>query len=269
MVGAAKVDERVRPLLIGGKMRRYMKFVKIFGRITVGKCSPQPPIRPVEEAQRVLVIAPHPDDEVLGCGGTVKKYGERGAHIKTLYFTDGSEGNPDLGGQELATMRRQEAEEGLKIIGCHDSQFLDNKDGDLRADRNAIGATGEVLDMFHPDIIFVPFIFDNHSDHIQSAIALAEALKNYREPVICYCYEVWTPLFPNLLVDITDTIDAKMKAMDAHRSQIDHQNIKECVFGLNSYRAIGWGKKVKACEAFYRCSRKEYIKIVLDQGKIG
>jgi LmbE family N-acetylglucosaminyl deacetylase len=261
--GMARLDAILRPKLIMVKMKRYLRFVDAVGKITVGNSAPLPSLRSTIDAKSILVLAPHPDDEVLGCGGTVKKCTVAGARVTTVYFTDGSEGNDSVGAQELVNMRKGEAEAGLKVLGCGDCRFLDFPDGSLRATDVSIKAVRDVLDSHRPDAVFVPFFMDNHPDHIQTAVILADALKGYDGEVTCYCYEVWTPLYPNLLVDITETIDVKMAAMDAHASQTVHQNIKESVDGLNTYRAIGLGKKVKACEAFYRCSKKEYIRTVL------
>jgi N-acetylglucosamine malate deacetylase 1 len=210
-----------------------------------------------------MVLSPHPDDDVLGCGGTLCRYYNKGSHIKTIILTDGSMGMGTADECDLVSIRKNEAIAGASCVGCNDLIFLYNIDTKLRANRKNKDAILEQLRNFNPEIIFVPSIFENHPDHIESTIILAYALREYEGHPLCYCYEIWGPLFPNILIDITNQIENKKKAINVHWSQITHQNMKDSILGLNSYRAFGLGKDIKSCEAFYKCSKEEFIKMVL------
>jgi N-acetylglucosamine malate deacetylase 1 len=252
-----------RPFLIKTKFHHYLKTFTSLGNLSVGKIWPHPCLEQSLGAQRVLVISPHPDDDVLGCGGTLKKCCDNGVRVKVVVMTDGSRGSGTASDQDLVKLRRKEEVDGLKALGCADPVFLDNLDGKLRADRKNKELIVSLLKEFKPDAVLVPSIFENHIDHIESTMVLAKALREHEGDIQCYSYEVWGPLFPNILVDISNEIEHKKKAIEAHWSQITHQNIKEGVLGLNSFRAMGLGKDIGYCEAFYKCSKEEFVKMVL------
>lgn len=212
-------------------------------------------------------MAPHPDDEVFGCGGTIRKYHEKGSRITVVYMTNGCSGCRTIFDEDKVAKRAEEAKAGLKILGCEDYVFFNFQDSELNTNERTIGALLGVLEKFHPDIILVPSILDNHPDHVESAIIIAQALKRYSGRPVCLCYEVWTALLPNYFVDITDTISFKELAMKAHGSQLVNNNLKDSIIGLNSYRSLGMGTDVRYCEAFISCSKREYIALTLGSNR--
>jgi hypothetical protein len=239
------LENAIRPFLLRNEFKRYAHFLRSTEKALKGESCTRPSIITLQEKARILVIAPHPDDEILGCGGTIGKFIQNGSHIKTLFLTDGSHGNNTIEQQFLVNLRKLEAKAGL------------------RATRETIRMMLSLIEDYHPEIIFLPFFLDNHPDHKESAVIAAHALNRYKVPVVCYCYEVWTALFPNVLIDITDMMDKKIRAIEAHESQVSHLNLVSSVIGLNSYRSLGLSEDVKFCEAFYKCSKEQFIKMVL------
>lgn len=215
---------------------------------------------------KAVVFAPHPDDEVLGCGGTIVAMASRGTMVKVVYMTDGGRGDPRSTAEEMSAIRKKEARKGLDVLGCGEPVFMDRPDGGLKADRETISRTRDLIDELGPDAVFVPYPFDNHIDHIRTAQVVAAAL-GPRSPVACYCYEVWSVLPPNIIVDITSQMDRKLEALAQHSSQLALLDYREKIAGLNAYRSITAGNGVRSCEAFYKCSGKELYDLV-GRGKV-
>jgi LmbE family N-acetylglucosaminyl deacetylase len=261
-----KIKDMVRRFLLRIRFKKTIDNISSLGKISVGTAWPNPEMKRTFNAQKILVIAPHADDDVIGCGGTLKRFYESGSHLKIIIMTDGRKATGTVDEQgDLVNIRMEEEKLGAGILGCSDLVFLNNFDLSLRANKDNKKAILNVLNDFNPDIIFVPSIFEHHPDHIESTLILAYALREYRGNPLCYCYEVWSPLFPNTLIDITNKVEDKVKALNAHWSQVTHQNFVDSILGLNSYRAFGWGTEIKFCEAFYKCSKEEFIKIAFNR----
>lgn len=213
------------------------------------------------ELSDLLIIAPHPDDDVIGCGGTIAKYASQGCKIKVIIITDGGKGDPSIPYHDLVNIRKQEAEKALYSIGVEDVEFLNFRDGDVN--RNMLRLKEELFKRILPfHNVFTPFITDNHSDHIHTTKALYAALKEmHKEKIEIWSYELWSPCLANTLVDITEQMQLKLSSILWHASQIKNIDYAEKIKGLNTYRSISVGKSnVKYCEGFYKCNRREFIK---------
>lgn len=200
--------------------------------------------------QNILVLSPHPDDEVLGMGGTIKKQTLAGAKVTVAYFCDGSGGVPEgrppeeevgLGlrrDERLINIRKKEAQEAGKMLGISEAVFWGYPDGKLAAGTAAIRALADLIEKIKPDIIFLPSFLDNHSDHrVVNEIFLNTASKVLEDNFPVWAYEVWTPIFPNRLVDISLYIKTKKEAILAHQSQQKSRKYDQAIEGLNQYRA--------------------------------
>ena len=198
--------------------------------------------------KRVLVLAPHPDDDIFGIGGTLKKLIVGGAAITVAYFCDGSggviEGEDEAGSLEridknLIAVRKAEAREAALILGIQKQVFFGYRDGKLASGSAAVKALHDLIDSVKPEIIFVPSFLDNHPDHrvVNEILINLISQKQNLHSVEIWAYEIWTPLFPNRIVIINDSIEAKKKAMAAHKSQIKARGYSQAILGLNQYRA--------------------------------
>ena len=211
--------------------------------------------------ERVLIISPHPDDDVIACGGTIRKLVQQGTSVKVVYMTDGRGGNMGYDPGRLVAGREVEAKKALTVLGCSDAVFLRHPDMGLSCDREVIDEILTLLRDFKPDAIFVPSILEFPPDHRVTADITMAALAKYKHEVVCLEYEVWTPLpMTNVLVDITDVVEEKARAILEHRSQMEINDYSEKIIGLNAYRSMIAESGVKYCEGFHRLERKDYVK---------
>jgi len=219
-----------------------------------------PSIINLDEVKKVLVLAPHPDDEAIGCGGTLRRLTENGCRGETVFLTNGKK---DKFGdhEEIARVRRNEALNSAKELGMGKSHFLDYYDRRLKPDKEVLEFVLSLLKEMNPDMVFSPFFLDNHPDHNETAKILALASTHYSKDFICCCYELWSTLTPNYLVDISSFFDKKVAAILSHKSQASETDFVGLAKGLNRYRAIASGQPFQYAEAFFVASKNDFIKM--------
>jgi LmbE family N-acetylglucosaminyl deacetylase len=221
---------------------------------------PFPVVIDKPKGSRVLVLSPHPDDDVLGCGGTLYKHRLAGNEVTVVYLTDGRKGSPGPTDEDsLVVERRKEAEAAAKVIGIKKLVFLDNRDTKLKRSTETVRQMSELLEETQPDIVYLPFFLDNHKDHLAANeifVASCEA-GGYRSQ--CYAYEVWTAIVPNCLVDISECFAAKLEAIRQHKTQANLDFVAK-IGGLNAYRSMA-APDTKYAEAFYTCAAKDYVRL--------
>jgi LmbE family N-acetylglucosaminyl deacetylase len=187
----------------------------------------------------ILVIAPHPDDEAIGCGGTILLHKERSDNVAVVFLTSGELGLKNLPKEEVWSIREGEAEEASGILGIDSIDFLRQPDwflGDNIA--QAAGALQPVIVREKPDRIYLPHPREWHPDHAASLpISLqATALSGQRMPEL-FGYEIWTPLGEyDHVEDTGNVIDRKLDAVRCYRSQLQGFRYDRAVLGLNQYR---------------------------------
>jgi LmbE family N-acetylglucosaminyl deacetylase len=148
-----------------------------------------------ELGRSAIVFAPHPDDESLGCGGTIIKKKMAGASVKVVYLTDGGASHTLLPKEQLTMIRRSESLKAGRILGVDDSRFLDFEDHNLSAYRfDAIDRVTEILDREKPEEIFVPYCREplrQALDHRVANDIVAAALQRLRRDITVWEYPVW------------------------------------------------------------------------------
>lgn len=170
---------------------------------------------------RVLVLAPHPDDEILGCGGAVIAHRRRGDPVKVLFAADGGRGGVGRARPPgLAARRRREARAAARILGVRELEFWDYPDGGLFAARDLTGRLAALLERERPDVVYRPGAEDSHPDHRALARAFSAALGRVRPALLDCRYEVWSCPRPTALLDISRDFARKERAMRAYRSQL-------------------------------------------------
>ena len=207
---------------------------------------------------RILVLAPHQDDPIIGCGGTMCKLAKKGAHVKVLYMTDSSyESNigPSCG---LVPMVQKEAEESMATLRCFESEHLDLPSLAMRCDRNNQRRLYRAIDYYSPDIMFVPSLQDMHPDNMMTGLLAAHALREYDGRLTLYSYEVWGGLFPNTMVEITEVMDDKIAAIKARRSQAKLVDDERMLREANSFR-LSASQPERYCEPFLRQEREDFV----------
>lgn len=208
--------------------------------------------------RNVVVLAPHIDDEIIGCGGTVCKHIDSGDRVTVIYMTDGSRGTKDFAADaELCRQRRAEAAASNRILGIRSSFFLDLEDGSEQSWDEAAPKLAELLGQISPQLIYLPPYYDLHADHRKTNALLRLAAPEYNGDLCIY--EVWTPIQPNLLVNITPQMERKLSAIRACASQIAAVPYDDMILGLNTYRAVFlFAAQAKYAEAFWHLPAQEY-----------
>lgn len=144
---------------------------------------------------RTLVFAPHPDDEVLGCGGTIALQAAAGAEVRVVVMTDGRASHANLiDAESLVRMRREEAARAAPHLGLRAEhyRFLDFEDHHLHLHRPAAQAqVAQLLADFEPEQVFVPHRRDRLSDHVATFEIVHEVLRARARPVTLLEYPVW------------------------------------------------------------------------------
>ncbi len=223
-------------------------------------------------AGRVLVLAPHMDDETLGCGGTIARLAAAGATVETLFLTDGRKGyRPERAAAmskaeraafeaRLVETRKEEARAAARILGIGPPLFLDGPDGALAATEDLVAALAEALRDRRPSVLFLPFLLDHHGDHWAANVLFMEAASRagLDDAVACWGYEVWTPLSPNRVIDISPVAERKREAISAYRSQIECIDYRRAIMALNAYRSLYLGDGAGYGEAFVAADLGRY-----------
>ena len=211
---------------------------------------------------KIMVFVPHPDDEVIGCGGTIADHVQAGDQVIIVYLTSGEAGSLAIPCDELQATREEEARQGAKHLGVRDLIFLRFPDGYLDFSPERIRTMVSLIREKKSDVVYLPHAQEGPRDHRVTHDLVLEAVGRASGPWFQDCgaepwqvkhlraYEVWTPIVsPTYYNDITTWIDLKTAALRCHASQVTALAYDEAVKGLNRYRGIlsGMGDY---CEAF-------------------
>lgn len=205
--------------------------------------------------ERLLVLAPHPDDEVIGCGGLLCHHADEGRAVRVVIATDGSAAESDL--PQLAAVREKESLAGLRHLGVDDVVFLRHPDRGLGAAPKLQDDLRNAITSFRPDLIACTHPNEIHPDHRALATALITLLQSDRDLAASLAmvriafYEVSAPLRPNILVDVTAVADRKTAAIREHHSQLQSRDYLAYTNGLNQYRAMTLDRNSTRAEAYW------------------
>ena len=184
----------------------------------------------------ILVLAAHPDDEVLGCGGTLAKLAEQGAMIHTVFLADGVFSRaPDSAAQAELDARRAAARKACDILGVKSVSFGDFPDNrmDTVALLDIVKVVEAEIKRIEPDTVFTHHIGDVNVDHrlLHEAVVVACRPQSGHPVKTLLFFEVqssteWqtpnsAPVFaPNWFVDISDTLERKLVALKAYEDEL-------------------------------------------------
>jgi LmbE family N-acetylglucosaminyl deacetylase len=187
----------------------------------------------------ILVVAPHPDDESIGCGGTICLHTASGDYVSAVFLTSGEFALRDLRREKAWATREGEAEESARILGIAVVTFLRRPDHYLGDGiEEAATALRPLLERQQPQLIYLPHPCDGHPDHRACRPIVQAALSSSSiPPPALLGYEVWTPLSEyDRAENISQTMERKLQAVRAHRSQIKQIRYDRAVRALNEYR---------------------------------
>ncbi len=210
----------------------------------------------------VVVFAPHPDDDLIGCGGSMAKHVQNGNKVSIVYLTSGEAGSLKYTKLELAGIRESEARNAAALMGISDLTFLGIPDGFIAYNQENLMSLVSIIRTQKPTVIYIPHAEDAVCDHQVSCKLVMEACNKAAGPWFQDCstepwststilaYEVWTPLQQvSYAEDISSFMHTKLAALRCHRSQLEMIRYDDAVHGLNRYRGILTGKG-QFCEAF-------------------
>jgi LmbE family N-acetylglucosaminyl deacetylase len=198
------------------------------------------------EKASILAIGAHPDDIEFGCGGALIKYTQKGHRLFLLVMTGGG-----LGGS--VSVRTQEQEASGKILGAEKIYWGGYEDTHLVVDIDLISKIEAVIAEVKPDFIFCNFPDDTHQDHRHLAQAIMSATRYIRN-VLFFEGPTTQNFNPQVFVDISDTLDRKVEALQAHLSQVMKTNIEDLSIvevARSSANFRGIQGRVKYAEAFH------------------
>lgn len=200
-------------------------------------------------ARSLLVFAPHPDDEVFGCGGVVALALDAGARVSVVVVTDGGKGG------DAATREAESQQAALALAASAvppTLAFWREPDRELRASEQLVLRLRACIAQSQPDWVLVPSPNEIHPDHRTLCVAACAAFTRSfgaGSAARLVFYEVGQPLFPTALVDITPVLARKRAAMSCFASQLRQQRYDEHVLALNRYRSYTLGPQVTHAEA--------------------
>lgn len=192
---------------------------------------------------RVLILAPHPDDDVIGMGGCAALHVEQGDPVHVIIAYSGLEGDPERRweSEEYVAMRRREAQAGGAHLGLSSYEFWAYAEGHMPAPYEVLKAAVHVagrIEELAPDVVYCPWIGEHHLDHHVLARATRLALARIGYVGTAWAYEVWSPLIPTHVIDIERVWDRKVAALREHKSQLAYTDIVHKGLAVNAQRSI-------------------------------
>lgn len=229
------------------------------------------------KSERILVISAHALDYLWRCGGTIAKYAKSGSVVKVIDLTCGERGesndlwkrNPEITAEEVIRVRRDDAARAAGILGVG-IEFMDWQDHMIEVTRRRVFELAEKIQEFQPTIILTHFISDPmNPDHPAAARAVIEAFRCAQAsgvfpgrkpcgPSKLFMFEpAYTEVVgytPDVYIDITDTMEIKMKAMETVGAQ---KALADAYDKRNGYRGhlaskIAGNQNIKYAETFLR-----------------
>lgn len=187
----------------------------------------------VKENDKLLIIAPHPDDECIGAGGVLALYADQ---CTVIVLSDGREGQGKFPPEMEKEMRKTEFASEMSFLNITDYQMLDYEDGTLMQHMECL----ETIDLSAYTKIFVTGVYDSHPDHKAACLGLYQALHKQRiKETEIYFYEVHAPLREvTHMLDITDIIDKKSQLIRFHQSQLGSLPYDRYAKSMAEYRAL-------------------------------
>jgi LmbE family N-acetylglucosaminyl deacetylase len=213
----------------------------------------------------ILVVSAHPDDEVLGCGGTIRRLTEAGKIVHLLFVCDGVGSRASDSIDEELGRRQTAARNAASILGAQEPRFLAFPDNRLDSVPllDVVQTIEAVIGELKPETVYTHHTGDLNIDHALVARAVLTACRPLPGTFVrqVYSFEVassteWNPapdaaFLANRFVDISKTLDAKLQALDAYRAEMrpfPHPRSREAVTALAQVRGANAG--LAAAEAF-------------------
>ena len=221
--------------------------------------------------KRVLVVAPHPDDEAIGPGGFLLRHrglaelhvvtnfhGERGGRLERAPW----ENTPEYKAEMVAT-RRDEMGRVAAVLGLASVQRLDVPDGTIDLQPGVVLRLRDAVERVSPDIVLLPWYLDAHPEHRLTNVLYAWGCADLSCMVLAY--EIWQMLEPNAVLDITDQLDEKVALVSEYRSQtatVDYVGFVEGIARTRAFYSPVRKNRNGAVEAYLALPNGDYCDLV-------
>ncbi|MFM7735139.1 MAG: PIG-L deacetylase family protein [Alphaproteobacteria bacterium] len=209
---------------------------------------PLPEPRATPWPGRVLVLAPHPDDETIGCGGAIALHAAQGDPVSIAIATDGGAGDPEgrFARDDYRERRRREARAAAADLGVPEPSFWDLPDGRLSELVDPAGRPGKLhalvraaIEQTSAEIVYAPPRVDTHPDHHALGRALEDVLATWGPGrPRAFAYDVWVPVHPTLVLDVTAAWEQKERAIGRYETQLAYNDYLRVVRGMAAARTI-------------------------------
>jgi N-acetylglucosamine malate deacetylase 1 len=217
----------------------------------------------------LVVISPHPDDDVLGAGGVMIAAAEEGRGVFSVTVTDGR-GSPRKGlvisDEEMAALRQKESMAALKAAGAVGGFYLRKKSSDLEGEggKEAGIELKEIFEWLRPGEVFLPAPYERHKTHIRCTRLAIEALRSSTAPKpLVLGYSLWGNFLggkKRVVRDISPFIRKKVEAVLAHSTQIAYKNYQQGILGKNNSEAVFWES--------HEAQRADFVETFLDMTEL-
>jgi N-acetylglucosamine malate deacetylase 1 len=191
----------------------------------------------------ILAIAPHPDDESIGCGGALRKHVLAGAHVTVVFLTSGELGLKHLAKEKAWQVRETEARKAAEILGIAETIFLRGPDWMIR-DSAVSEQLRPILAGKDWSTVYLPHPGEWHPDHNACLLTVRTAVPaEAKFSAVLRGYEIWTALSEYQHVeDISSVMAVKLRAIRAYQSQTAQLDYTRAALGLNAYRGAIAGR---------------------------
>lgn len=206
-------------------------------------------------SNKIIVIAPHPDDDILGAGGTLLKAKSLGAEVHIIYVTNGEPLQSENIKKETLEVCKK-----AKFI----PHFLNFEPKKINVyDDEAIKNITAIINEINPGAIFISFFLDNHVDHRSVNHLMYNCFNSnvFNNNIEIWSYQIYSSILPNVIIDVTDMINKKSKLIDIWKSVSRFNDLAHYILGINASNSIylkNSNKKLYG-EAFFVLPAREYI----------
>jgi len=195
-------------------------------------------------ATNVLAIGAHPDDIELGCAGTLAKHVSSGDDVTMLVITNGEAGSGAVEG------RRREQERAAEMLGVHRLIWADLPDGRVSNHELAlVHVIEQTIRDYNIAVVYTHGSTDSHQDHRAIAVATWGAARHCRH-VLMYDSPSSHQFTPTVFVDISDTLEKKIAALECHRSQVSSSLMADSNLVRTQAGYRGFQARVSAAEGY-------------------
>ncbi len=213
--------------------------------------------------ENVLILSPHPDDEVIGCGGVLLELARLNANVYTLYLNRAEESRflRDLDLNKKIRTRESEIRKVACLLKWIKFDFVYDKGA--KPNENVImDRIEKFIELSNPSKIFIPWYGDNHVEHkiFNSYLAKSRLTMNFLKNSQICAYEVWSPITaPTSFFEVTSLIDKKAELISLYSSVTQEVNYIDTTLGLNRYRSLYSNSGKGYFEVFLNMPLKDYI----------